>query len=131
MLFFYLNLKPINCMSYLKKIAECHRMVGEGKILEAFEKYYHDDIVMVEATGEVRKGKDANREFQKQFMSGVKEIHDGGVLSLNSNEEAATTTVETWIEMTFNDGNRVKMEEVAVQKWQDGKIIHERFYYNM
>jgi hypothetical protein len=118
-------------MTYLKKIAECHRLVSEGKILEAFEKYYHNDIVMIEATGEVRKGKNTNREFQKQFLSGVKEIHDGGVLSLNSNEEAATTSVETWIEMTFHDGNRVKMEEVAIQKWQDGKIIHERFYYNM
>jgi hypothetical protein len=23
------------------------------------------------------------------------------------------------------------MEEVAVQKWEDGQIIHERFYYNI
>ena len=118
-------------MTYLEKISECHKMVGEGQMLEAFEKFYHDDVVMVEATGEVREGKDANREFEKQWMGGIKEMHGGGVKSINANEEAGTSSVESWVDLTFQDGNRMKMEEVAVQKWQDGKIIHERFYYNM
>ena len=117
-------------MTYLEKITACHKMVGEGKMLEAFEKFYHDDVVMVEATGEVRKGKDVNREFEKEWLSGVKEMHDGGILSINANEDAATTSVESWIDVSFQDGNRMKMEEVAIQKWKDGKIIHERFYYN-
>jgi ketosteroid isomerase-like protein len=131
MLFFYLNTKPLITMTYLEKITECHKMVGEGQMLDAFEKFYHDDVVMVEATGEVRKGKDANREFEKNWMNGIKEMHGGGVLSINSNEDTATTSVESWVDLTFQDGNRMKMEEVAVQKWQGDQIIHERFYYNM
>jgi hypothetical protein len=31
----------------------------------------------------------------------------------------------------MKDGKRSTMEEVAVQKWEDGQIIHERFYYNI
>ena len=46
-------------------------------------------------------------------------------------KEAGVTIVESWMEATFKDGNRMKMEEVAVQKWQGDQIIHERFYYNM
>ena len=118
-------------MTYLEKITECHKMVGEGQMLEAFEKFYHDDVVMVEATGEVREGKDVSREFEKQWLEGIKEMHDGGIRSINANESAATTSVESWIDVTMQDGNRVKMEEVAVQKWKDGQIIHERFYYNV
>jgi ketosteroid isomerase-like protein len=131
MLFFYLNTKPLITMTYLEKITECHQMVGEGQMLDAFEKFYHDDVVMVEATGEVREGKAANREFEKNWLSGIKEMHDGGVLSINSNEQTATTSVESWVDLTFQDGNRMKMEEVAIQKWQGDQIIHERFYYNM
>ena len=41
-------------------------------MIEAFEKYYHQDVVMVEATGEVRKGKDYNREFEKKFLGSIK-----------------------------------------------------------
>ena len=118
-------------MSYLQKISEMYGMIGQGQMLEAFEKYYHDDVVMVEATGEVRNGKAASREFEQQWLASVKEMHDGGVTGITSNEDAGITMVETWMEATFQDGNRIKMEEVCVQKWQGDQIIHERFYYNV
>ena len=118
-------------MSYLEKAKEMYAMVGQGQMLQAFEKYYHEDITMVEATGEVREGKVANREFEEQWLSSVQEVHGGGVNNFSSNEKEGITIVEAWSDMTFKDGNRMKMEEVAVQKWQGDQIIHERFYYNM
>jgi ketosteroid isomerase-like protein len=118
-------------MNYLQLAREMYAMTGQGQLLEAFEKYYHEDIIMVEATGEVREGKENNRAFQKQWMSTIKEVHGGGVTAITSNEEEAITMSESWTEVSFQDGNRMKMEEVAVQRWKDDKIIHERFYYNM
>ena len=118
-------------MSYLQQVKDMYAMSGQGQMLEAFEKYYHDDVVMVEATGEVREGKDVNREFEKNWVASIKEMHGGGVTAVASDEAAGITMVETWMEATFQDGSRMKMEEVAVQKWQGDKIIHERFYYNM
>ena len=32
--------------------------------------------------------------------------------------------------MSFKDGTRKKMSEVSVQLWENGKIIHERFFYD-
>ena len=118
-------------MSYLQKAQDMYAMIGQGQMMEAFEKYYHEDVVMVEATGEVRKGKAANREFGQQWMATLKEMHGGGVTAITSNGEEGITMVESWMEATFQDGNKIKMEEVCVQKWQGDHIIHERFYYNM
>ena len=118
-------------MSYYDKAKDIYDMSAQGKSLEAFEKYYHNDVVMVEATGEARKGKDANRKFEVEFMGMIKEMHDGGVRSITSNEKEATTMVESWMDVTMKDGKRNMMEEVAVQKWKGDQIIHERFYYNM
>lgn len=118
-------------MSNLKNASDLYAMIGQGQVLEAFEKYYHEDIVMIEATGEVRKGKDTNREHEKQWLSSVKEMHGGGVTGITSNEDEGITMVENWMEASYQDGNRVKMEQVSVQKWQDDQIIRERFYYNM
>ena len=118
-------------MSYLKNAKEMYDMILGGKLLPAFEKYYDEDVVMVEATGDVRKGKDANREFETQWLSSVKEMHGGGITSITSNEETGHTAVEVWMDVTYQDGNRMKMEEVAVQKWKDDKIVYERFYYNI
>ena len=118
-------------MNYLQLAKDMYAMTGNGQMLEAFEEYYHEDIVMVEATGEIREGKEKNREFEKQWMSTIKEVHGGGVTAITSNEEEGITMSESWTEVTFQDGNRMKLEEAAVQKWQGDKIIQERFYYNM
>ena len=118
-------------MSYIDKARNIYEMMGQGKMLEAFEKYYHKDVVVIEATGETRKGFEANFKFQKDFMGMIKEVHGSGVNAITSNEKEGTTMVESWMEVTYKDGKRAKMEEVAVQKWQGDQIIKERFYYNM
>jgi ketosteroid isomerase-like protein len=118
-------------MSYYDKAKDIYDMSAKGKSLEAFEKYYHKDVVMVEATGEARKGKDANRKFEVEFMGMIKEFHGSGVKAIASNEKEAVTMVESWMDATMKDGKRSMMEEVAVQKWKGDQIIHERFYYNM
>ena len=56
-------------MSYLAKEKDIYDKVFAGQLLDAFEQYYHDDVVMIEATGEVRKGKDTNREAEKEIFS--------------------------------------------------------------
>jgi ketosteroid isomerase-like protein len=118
-------------MSYYDKAKDIYDMLAKGKMLDAFDKYYHKDVVMVEATGEIRNGKDANRKFQVDFMGMIKDVHGSGVKTVTSNEKEATTMVESWMDVTMKDGKRSNMEEVAVQKWKDDQIIHERFYYNM
>jgi ketosteroid isomerase-like protein len=118
-------------MSYYEKAKDIYDMSAKGKMLEAFEKYYHNDVVMVEATGEARKGKEANRKFELEFMGMIKEVHGTGVRAITANENESVTMVESWMDATYKDGNRAMMEEVAVQKWKGDQIIHERFYYNI
>jgi hypothetical protein len=85
-------------MTYLDKAMDVYNMMGKGKLLEAFEKYYHKDVVMVEASGETRKGKDKNRDFQKDFMGQVKDFHGMGVTGITSNEKEGVTMVESWMD---------------------------------
>ena len=117
-------------MSYYEKASNMCDMIAQGKMLDAFEKYYSKDVVMIESTGEVRKGKEVNRKFQSDFIGMMKELHGSGVTAITSDEKAGVTMVESWMDLTFKDGNRVKMEEVAVQKWKGDQIVNERFYYN-
>ena len=119
-------------MTLLEKAKDLQAMQAQNQTMEAFEKYYHDDCVITEmATGEVRKGKDAQREAIVKWMEGVEELHAGGVKAITANEEDGYTCTETWFDCTFKGFGRTKMEEVGVQKWKDGQIIEERFYYNM
>lgn len=119
-------------MSILAHAQKLQNMMAEGKTMEAFEELYHDNVQVFEMpTGEQRNGKDAQRKAIEGWFAAVKEVNGGGVNSITANEETATSSVETWMDVTMQDGSRMKMEEVAIQKWEDGKIIEEKFYYHM
>lgn len=118
-------------MSYLEKEQELQSMVGQGQMVEAFEKFYAENVVMEEPMSGRTEGKDANREREMQWLENLAEAHGGGVTGITSNEAEGITMSETWMDATFKDGNRVKMEEVSVKKWEGDQIVHERFYYNL
>ncbi len=116
-------------MTYKEKAGALYQMVGAGQILDAFEKYYAEDVTMQELGEAPRVGKDANREYEKKFVSSVKEVHGGGVDSITSDEENGITAVESWMDITFADGTRIKMEQVAVQQWKGDFVHKEKFYH--
>jgi ketosteroid isomerase-like protein len=102
--------------------------VLSGKIMDAFEKYYADDVVMQENSEEPRKGKEANRKAEQEFMASVEAFHGASVKASAVNGDV---TFSEWeMDITFKGGHRVKMNQVAVRQWKNGKIAHERFFYN-
>ncbi len=119
-------------MSVLENAQNLQGMMAEGKVMEAFEQYYDDNVQVYEMpTGEHRNGKAEQRKAIEGWFAMVKEHHGGGLKSIAANEETGVTTAETWTDFTPHEGGRMKMEEVAVQQWKNGKIVEERFYYNM
>jgi ketosteroid isomerase-like protein len=102
--------------------------VLSGKIMEAFEKYYADDLVMQENSEEPRRGKAENRKAEEQFMASVEAFNGASVKASAVNGDV---TFSEWeMDITFKGGSRVTMSQVAVRKWKNGKIVHERFFYN-
>jgi len=116
-------------MTYLERAKDIYNKIGQGQLLEAFEHYYADNVVMTEPMG-TREGKVACRQYEEQFLNSVKEVHGLEVKNIASDEEAGTTFIENVLDLTFKDGNRTQMEQVSVQKWEGDKIVHERFYYD-
>jgi len=98
-----------------------------GKILETFDAYYADDVVMSENRKDERKGKAANRDYELKFLDSVQEFHGAKVGRVMVDSDHAA--VEWTFEVTFKGGSRVVMDQVAVQTWKDGKIIREDFYH--
>ncbi|MEM6785951.1 MAG: nuclear transport factor 2 family protein [Myxococcota bacterium] len=109
---------------------DMYEMLAQGKLLEAFDKYYADDVVMDEPRGK-REGKPTCRTYEEQFLASVEAFHDMGVTAMAADDDHGKVLIETWMDLTFKGGGgRVRMEQVAVQTWKDGKVVHERFYYD-
>lgn len=117
-------------MGIKEDVEELNNMILQGKVMDAFEKFYADEVVMQENSEEPRVGKGTNREFEMQFMSNVQEFH-GMKLNKVAFSEDGTVAMNYWsMDMTFKDGKRRKSSQVSVQEWKDGKITKERFFYN-
>jgi hypothetical protein len=116
-------------MTYKQLATTLYDMIYSGQLLEGFEKFYHDNVVMEEVGEEPRHGKDANRAYEEKFVASIKEIHGGGVDAITSDEENAITMVESSMDVTFKDDTRMHLRQVAVAKWDGEHIVSEKFYH--
>jgi ketosteroid isomerase-like protein len=121
------ELKGVCAMSIKAQVQSVIDGILKGKILETFDTYYADDVVMSENRTEERVGKAVNREYEIKFLDSIQEFHGAQVGRVVVDGDHAA--VEWSFDITFKDGNRVKMQQVAVQTWKDGKIIREDFYH--
>jgi len=115
-------------MTYLERAQDLYDMMDEGHVMEAFDRYYHDDVVVIEADGERREGKDVQRAALEEWMSAVEVMHGGETNFVTSNEADAVTMVQSMADITM-EGQRMQMREVAVQQWEGDRIIREEFFY--
>ncbi len=116
-------------MSLQHKLDELNRMILQGDILNAFEKFYADDVVMTDMGQEPRVGKDANRAFETAFVNGLTEFRGAELISTVVDEEQGLTMSEWFFDYTHKDWGDQTYQQVAVQRWKDGQIVDERFYH--
>src|SRR5215831_820398 len=110
------------------------RLCSAGKFEEATEKLYSPDIVSIEP------GAPPGQSPEARGIAAVKAKGEWWV----SNHEVHSSTVEgplvagDYFAVTFKmdvtfkpQSRRFQMQEIAVYKVADGKIVHEQFFYAM
>lgn len=82
-------------MSSIKEnVEELNQMILKGKILEAFEKFYAEDIVMQDNETPAREGKSTCRKFEEEFVSKLTAFRGAQVKNVTISEEAGVAAVE-------------------------------------
>jgi ketosteroid isomerase-like protein len=110
------------------RVEKLNSMVLEGKIMEAMNEFYADDVVMAENDKEPTVGLAANLEREQAFVDNTTWY---GAEVQNIVVDGDTSMVQWWLD--FHNvlyGPRLAFTQVAVQRWRDGKIVDERFYYS-
>jgi hypothetical protein len=109
-------------------VDELNQMILGGQIMDAFEKFYADNVVMQDNDYPQKVGKDENRKFEEAFVSSLTEFRGARVENVIISDGIAV--VEWWFDYTHKDYGVRNYKQVAVQRWKDGKIVEEKFYYN-
>lgn len=108
-------------------LLDLNQLVLSGKSLDAFEKYYHDEVSMQENSTEPTVSKAANRERELQFYADVLEFRGAEVKGVAVGDDISY--VSWHYDYTHKDWGVRNYTQVSIQHWQDGKIIKEQFIY--
>ncbi len=106
-------------------VEELVSLALEGKWEIAFEKFYHPDLEKTDLDGIPVSGIQKNIENGRLFSSRISNIRDFSCTGTIVKEK------RSFIVWSFDfdvDGNPFKVTEVAIQDWENGKIVRERFF---
>lgn len=112
----------------MKRVQSLIERIQQGKIIEAMREFYVDDVAMQENAKEPTIGLDANIKREEEFLAQVKDFKGFEAKAVAANGDVAL--VESVLEFVNTEGQDVRLEQVSVTRWKDGKIAHERFYYD-
>jgi ketosteroid isomerase-like protein len=115
-------------MSTQQRVQELISYVEQGRILDALDEFYADDVVMQDNHNPPTVGKAANVERERALLAGIAEVHENraGAVLVDGDRAA----INWRFEFTGADGRRYRFDQVALQTWRDGRIVRERFFYD-
>lgn len=103
-------------------VDEFVRGCSAGRLREAYEMFYADDVVVVDELHTEHRGKRAIATQDHAFFGEV-ELHELVADHILLNGDCAT--ISWTYDITPAAGSRHKLRLTAIQTWVDGKIVHE------
>ncbi len=113
----------------LESVNDLNNLIITGKVMEAFEKYYAEDVTMQENENEPTIGKVACRVNEEAFVNGITDFRKAVVKSTLISD--GISVVEWEFDFTHKDWGIRNYTQVSVQRWnENGQIVNEKFNYN-
>ena len=113
---------------HIQQIAEeVVKLIREGKNKQVKDTYYGDNIVSIEGNGYTVKGIEAVRQKSVDWAAQVSAVHSASVSEpLVAADHFA---LKMKMDISFKNGDRGVMDEIAVYEVSDGKIVFEQYFF--
>lgn len=109
----------------INAVKEIHELTNKGQALEAMNKYYDQDVVMIEDDGTATHGLEANLEREEQFFASIEQMNDMKILDTFVYGNTVVTT--SYFDLIIG-GRPYVNTQVSITEWNDqGKVIKEQF----
>jgi ketosteroid isomerase-like protein len=110
-------------------VREFAELLQKGRPLDAMEKFYAPEINVFENRQLARAGKLRCLQYERDALANQPEAPRFKVSKLAVDEVRGYAFLEYIVRFRASDGRPQRLEEVAVQTWDNGLITQERFYY--
>lgn len=113
-------------MDTLELDTQLNRMIIEGKSVDAFEKFYDENVVAQENDEPERHGRVHWMRARQQMEKALKKFN-ARVLSNGANADVSFSEWE--FDMELDGMGAIQRAQVAVRRWKNGRVVRERFYH--
>ena len=114
-------------MSIKPQVLDLISLVENGQMLEAITRYYAENVAMQENISPPVAGFAENYAREAAFYGSLKALKFTLISVVVEGDRAAINWV---FDYTTGDGTQYRMDEIAIQTWRNGKIVHERYVYD-
>ena len=107
-------------------VQDLDAMIAKGEMVEAVEKFYADDCVFQEGNQPTRTG---GKIGQEEYLSGFfKTVTNVNGITLHSQTVGDGVTMSEWTFDIATSNGPVLWNEILRRRWENGKVVSERFY---
>ena len=111
-------------------VEKLNGLIKEGKIMEAFDKYYGTDVVIQVNGSAPISGKEKNRTREMIFLQEIEKLDHAEIKSVTLGGNDDNVSMTEWAIVIENkEGEKKTIHRVNVQHWKDDKVINERLYF--
>lgn len=113
-------------MTTLELDQQLNAFIIQGKSVAAFRQFYAEDVVAQENEEPERVGREPWMRARQELEKKIKRF-DARVLAHAADGEISFSEWEFDVDM--EGMGRVRIVQVAVRRWKDGRVVRERFYH--
>jgi hypothetical protein len=111
-----------------EQVLELIALVEDGRFIDAMERYYAADATMQENQQTPRRGLPQLLAHENLVLTNSKSVVTRSVDFFAIDGEQVAIH---WVfEMTLRNGHRFVLDEMAWQRWHNGKVVEEKFFYD-
>lgn len=108
-------------------VSELNALITRFQFEEALEHFYDDNIVSVENENPATVGLPAYRLAAKKYLSSISN-QSANLLNMIVSDNISVT--EWHYKFDHSEWGKWDAVQISVQRWKNGKIVHERHHYN-
>jgi len=111
-----------------ERVQQLIHYVESGRTEDALDEFYTDDVTMAENLNPPTRGKAANIKRERDFLAQVRQFHEYRAVEFLVGEDRSA--IHWILDVTNQQGQRMRLDEVAWQSWRGDRIFAERFVYD-
>ncbi|OQP44910.1 hypothetical protein A4H97_10885 [Niastella yeongjuensis] len=103
-----------------------NKMITDGQIIDAAQKYFASNIKTIDFDGTVTEGKESTMKKLNDFVGSIQKVNE---IALRRSASYQNVSFSEYIfSFEMKDGTKIDWHEIIRSLWENGQIVEEQYF---